>query len=154
MTLICKQSIDLPQPPSEVFALLDDFDRLPQWHAHCEGLAKQGHGPNQAGDKLRYAHLEGGRHRLMDGVILSHDAPYRLTCRYFDKSMQVIVDYSLEPRNGGPLNGGTHLSHRIDITPQTFMTRLAGPIIRARAEEQMRQALRNLRALLSRQMAA
>lgn len=149
MTLICEHSIDLPQAPSTVFAALDDFDRLPEWHAHCEGLAKQGHGPHAAGDKLRYAHCEGGRHRLMDGVIVTHEAPRRLTCRYFDKAMSVVVDFQLEP-----LDGGTRARHRIEITPQSLMARMTAAMIHAKADEQAREALRNLERLLARRVAA
>jgi len=149
MTVICEHTIELPQSPAEVFRLLDDFARLPEWHAHCEGLAKQGHGPNSAGDRLRYAHRDGARHRLMDGVILTHDAPRRLTCRYFDKAMQVLVDYKLEPAPGG-----ARLVHCIEITPRTFLGKLKAPMIRTRAEDQIRQAMTNLRVLLMREVAA
>lgn len=149
MTLICEHRIDLPQSPAEVFALIDDFGRLPEWHTHCEGLGKNGHGPNAVGDKLRYAHCEGGKHRLMDGVILAHDAPHRLTCRYFDKMLQIVVDYRLDATEHG-----TRLTHRLEITPQTLMARLTAPMIRAKADEQVRHALDALRSLLARQMAA
>lgn len=149
MTIVCEHSTDLGAEPEAVFALLDDFERLPQWHAHCEGLAKIGPGPNMAGDRLRYAHCEGGKHHLMDGVILSHDAPYRLTCRYLDKSMQVIVDFRLVGTETG-----THLTHRIEITPHTLIARMTSALIGAKADAQARQALDNLARLLSRQMAA
>ncbi|MDI7775057.1 SRPBCC family protein [Asticcacaulis sp. EMRT-3] len=149
MTLVCETHIDLPQAPAQVFALLDDFSRVPDWLTRCEGLAKQGHGPNAAGDKLRYAYVEGGKHRLMDGVILTHDAPYRMTCRYFDKMMQVIVDFQLEPSGNG-----TRLTHRIEIMPQSFMARLLTPMIRAKLPQQTKQAMESLRGLLARQMAA
>ncbi len=145
MVIVFEHGIDLPQSPAQVFAVLDDFSRLPQWLKRCEGLAKQGPGPNAAGDKLRYAYCEGGRHGVMDGVIVAHEPGRRLTCRYYDKMFQVTVDFMVSSGDGG----GTHLIHHIEIKPNSFMAKLMAPMIRARIPQQTIGSMEALRGLLA-----
>lgn len=145
MAIVFEHGIDLPQAPHQVFGLLDDFSRVPQWLKRCEGLAKQGQGPNAEGDKLRYAYCEGGRHGVMDGVIVTREDGRRLTCRYYDRMFQVVVDFMVS-RND---DGTTHLVHHIEITPNSFMAKLMAPMIRGKLPQQTISSMENLRLLLA-----
>ncbi len=145
MAISYEHGIDVPQSPAEVFAVLDDFSRLPSWLKPCEGLAKQGAGPNQAGDKLRYAYVQGGRHGVMDGVIVARDDGHRLCCKYYDRLFTVVVDFRVAAGEGG----GAHLIHRIEITPNAFMARLMSPFIRGGLPKQTKESMENLRRLLA-----
>ncbi len=145
MAIAFEHAIELPQPPARVFALLDDFSRLPQWLKPCEGLAKLGTGPNAAGDKLRYAYAQGGRHGVMDGVIAAREPDRRLTCKYYDRLFTVVVDFRVSDGE----TGGTHLVHHIEITPNSFMAKLMSPMIRGQLPRQTIDSMEALRRLLA-----
>ncbi len=145
MAIVFEHGIDLPQPPSAVFALLDDFSQLPKWLKPCEGLAKLGTGPNAAGDKLRYAYAQGGRHGVMDGVIVAREPERRLTCKYYDRLFTVVVDFRVADGEGG----GTRLVHHIEITPNSFMAKLMSPLIRGQLPRQTIDSMQALRQLLA-----
>ena len=149
MTIAFEHSIDLPQTPYQVFAVLDDYKKVPLWLKRCEGVAKQGTGPNKVGDKLRYAYCEAGRHGLMDGVIVTQDENQRLSYKYYDKMMQVFVDFRMEPSESG-----TRLTHRIEITPNSFMAKLMAPMIRMKLPQQTISAMESLRQLLASEQAS
>lgn len=144
MTIAFEHSIDLPQTPHEVFALLDDYKKVPLWLNRCEGLAKQGTGPNKVGDKLRYAYCEAGKHGLMDGVIVAQEEDRLLSYKYYDKMMQVAVDFRMEPSDTG-----TRLTHRIEIKPNSFIAKLMTPMFRMKLPKQTMLAMESLRKLLA-----
>lgn len=147
MAIAFEHAIDLPQTPHQVFALLDDYSKVPLWLKRCEGVAKQGTGPTKVGDKLRYAYCEGGRHRLMDGVVTAFEDDRLLSYKYFDKMMMVTIDFRMAPGEGG----GTHLVHHIEITPHNFMAKLMSPLIRMKLPKQTTDAMESLRRLLARE---
>ncbi|MBW8881409.1 MAG: SRPBCC family protein [Asticcacaulis sp.] len=144
MTIAFEHSIDLPQSPHQVFLILDDYKKVPLWLKRCEGVAKQGAGANKVGDKLRYAYCEAGRHGVMDGVITAQDEDSRLAYKYYDKMMQVTVEFRMEPTDTG-----TRLTHRIEITPNSFMAKLMAPMIRMKLPKQTVGAMESLRSLLA-----
>ncbi len=145
MAIVFEHAIEVPQPPARVFALLDDFSQLPQWLGPCEGLAKLGPGPNQTGDKLRYAYVQGNQHGVMDGVILAHEPDSRLCCRYYDRMFTVIVDFHVARSEGG----GSHLTHHIEITPNAFMARMMSFLIKGALPKQTIESMEALRRLLA-----
>ncbi|EGF90895.1 polyketide cyclase / dehydrase and lipid transport family protein [Asticcacaulis biprosthecium C19] len=149
MAIVFEHSIDVPQSPNQVFSLIDDYKKVPLWAIRCEGVAKQGAGPNKVGDKLRYAYCEHGKHGLMDGVIVTQDQDSRLSYKYYDKMMQVFVDFRLEPDGAG-----TRLTHRIEITPHSFMAKLMSPMYRMKLPKQTVAAMAALKALLAKEYGA
>ncbi len=146
MAISFTHGIDLPQSPHQVFTLLADYSKVPQWLKRCEGVAKQGSGPNKVGDKLRYAYCEGGRHGLMDGVITAYEQDSHMAYRYYDKMMAVFVEFRMEP-NGE----GTHLTHNIEITPHSFMAKLMSPMFKMKLPKQTVHTMENIRALLAKE---
>lgn len=144
MSIVFEHGIDLPQTPGAVFACLDDFKRVPLWLKRCEGVAKQGQGPNKVGDKLRYAYAEGGKHRIMDGIIATYEPDRQLSYRYYDKMMQVFVDFQMESQGAG-----TRLTHRIEVVPNSFLAKLMSPLFRIKIPKQTILAMENLRLLLA-----
>ena len=149
MPIVVEHGIDLNQPPHEVFAFLDDFKRVPTWLKRCEGVAKLGQGPNKAGDKLRYAYYEGGKHRIMDGVISTYEPNRQLSYRYYDKMMQAFIDFHLEPQGTG-----TRLIHRVELVPNSLLCKLLLPLFKAKLPKQTKEAMADLKAILSQEKLA
>ena len=147
MAIVFEHGIDLPQSPHQVFIFLDDFKKVPLWLKRCEGVAKEGHGPNRVGDKLRYAYREGNHHGVMDGNIVAYEADRRLGYKYYDAMFSVAVDFHMEPKAEG--DEGTRLIHRIEIKPHSLMAKLIGISVRGRIPKQTVVAMENIRNLLA-----
>ncbi len=145
MAIVFEHGIDLPQSPHQVFVFLDDFKKTPLWLKRCEGVAKEGHGPNRVGDKLRYAYREGNHHGIMDGNIVAHEEDRQLGYRYYDAMFSVAVEFRMEPKP----DAGTRLTHRIEIKPHSLMAKLIGFSVRNRIPKQTRMAMENIRNLLA-----
>ncbi len=144
MAIVFEHGIDLPQSPHQVFVFLDDFKKVPLWLKRCEGVAKEGHGPNRVGDKLRYAYREGNHHGVMDGNIVAHEPDRRLSYKYYDAMFSVAVDFHMEPDAAG-----TRLTHRIEIKPHSLMAKFMGIMVRGRVPRQTVIAMENIRVLLA-----
>src|SRR5689334_1372924 len=108
MSIQFQHTIDLPQPPGEVFAVLDDVSQTPKWLARCTGIEVLTPGPLAVGSKLRYRYREGGRVGVMDGQVLQRTPEKDLAFAYDDKMMHVDVRFMLTQHNAG-----TRLTHLI-----------------------------------------
>ncbi|MGZ3299141.1 MAG: SRPBCC family protein [Asticcacaulis sp.] len=146
MAIVFEYGINLPQPPHQVFAFLDDFKKVPLWLKRCEGVAKEGPGPNKKGDKLRYAYREAGHHGVMDGTIIAHEPDRHLSYEYYDRMMSVAVDFRIDPREEG-----ARLTHRIEIRPHSLMARMMSPFMRGMIPSQTVMAMENIRGLLAKE---
>ncbi|HEY4329389.1 MAG TPA: SRPBCC family protein [Phycisphaerae bacterium] len=144
MAIEFEHAIDLKAEPARVFALLDDLPQTPKWLASCVAIEKLTPGPNVVGDKLKYSYKESGRQGVMDGVIEARSTNQRLLVHYWDKMMDVTVEYLLAASAGG----GTRLVHKIAITPKTFMAKMFTPMIRKGLPKQTTAAMESLRKLL------
>ena len=144
MSIPFDHTIDVPQDPAAVFAFLDDLSLTPQWLGPCVGLEKLSPGPNAVGDKLKYEHEQGGRRGVMDGEITARESGKRLAFRYWDSSFEVVIDFRMEPSGNG-----TRLTHLIDITPKSFMTKLMTPMIRGALPKQTTDAMEKVREMLA-----
>jgi len=143
MPIVFQHAIDVAQTPEQVFAIVDDVARTPEWLERCTGIEKLTPGPNAAGTKLRYAFRDGGRTGIMEGVITTRVPNEHLAFRYDDPMMAVTVDFRMQRQ--GP---GTHLVHTIEITPKTFAGKVFSPLIRRQLPKQTITAMHKLRALL------
>jgi uncharacterized protein YndB with AHSA1/START domain len=139
-----QHTIDVPQPPEKVFALLADVSQTPRWLARCTGIEMLTPPPLVAGSKLRYSYKEGGRIGVMEGEVTEFVDGRKLGFLYRDKMMRVGVHFAMEPSGAG-----TRLTHAIDITPQTFFAKLLSPLIRKQLPKQTITAMESLRTLLA-----
>ena len=146
MPIEFRHSIDLPQPPEKVFAVLADVSQTPRWLARCTGIEVLTPAPLAVGSKLRYSYKEGGRVGVMNGEVVGRVEVRKLDFLYEDKMMRVGVHFMTEPATTGP---GTHLTHTIDITPKTFFAKLLSPVIRRQIPKQTITAMESLRQLLA-----
>jgi uncharacterized protein YndB with AHSA1/START domain len=143
MAIQFEHTIELSHGSDKVFALLDDFSQTPKWLARCTGIEKLSPGPNAAGTKLRYAYRDGGRSGVMHGEIVARTPNEHLQFAYSDTMMSVSVDFKIAPKEGG-----SRLTHAIEITPRTFLAKLFSPFIRKQLPRQTVTAMVSLRDLL------
>ena len=143
MPILCEHSIEVHSTPERAFALLDDLAQTPKWLGPCTAIEKLVPGPNAVGDKLKYSYQQGGRAGIMDGEILVRTPSEKLVFHYVDRMMDVSVDLSIVP-----IQGGSKLTHIITITPLTFMGKIMSPCIRLTLPKQTRQSMENIKKLL------
>ena len=146
MSIQFEYSINVPQPQNQVFALLDDVSQTPKWLARCTGIEKLTPGEYAVGSKLRYSYKEPGHAGKMDGEITVRTPSERLTYHYWDKMMDVVVDFRMAAKDSG-----TCLTHAIEITPKTFFAKLVSGMIRKQLPNQTITAMESLKKLLASQ---
>lgn len=136
-------SIDIAAPPAEVFALLDDVERTPEWLGPCTRMAKVSDGPNAVGTRLDYEFKQGRGTGRMDGEIIARRPDDQLAMRFSDRMMQVTVDFRPRP---GEQPGTTRLTHIIEIDPRG-VARLLSPLISRGLPKQTRDAMAAIKRL-------
>lgn len=136
-------ALDVQAPPSEVFAILDDVSRTPQWLKRCTGIDKLDDGPNTEGTRLRYHYKDGNRTGTMDGTITAHQPDRHIAMDYTDKMMDVTVDFVTGP---GADEATTRLTHSIDIRTKGI-GKVFAPLIRRSLPKQTTDAMERLKAL-------
>ena len=80
----------------------------------------------------------------MDGVISTYEPDRQLSYRCYDKMMQAFIDFHLEPRGEG-----THLTHRVELVPNSLLCKLLLPLFKAKLPKQTAEAMADLKAILS-----
>jgi uncharacterized protein YndB with AHSA1/START domain len=143
MAISFEHTVNVSKPPQRVFETLDDVAMTPKWLDRCTGIEKLSAGPNTVGTKLRYSYKDGGRRGQMDGEVTARAPGERLTMRYDDKMMEVVVDFRIAADSAG-----TRLTHAIAITPKTFFAKLFSPMIRRQLPKQTTTAMEKLKAML------
>jgi carbon monoxide dehydrogenase subunit G len=134
---------DVQKPPSEVFAVLDDFASTPRWNSRCVEVKQVSPGPHQEGARLLYVYRDPGRQGQMDGVISAYEPNRALKMQYHDRMMEISVGFKLEPKGSG-----THVQHEIQISPRSLVARLMTPVIRGATRKQTQDSVEKLKALL------
>ncbi len=143
MSISFEHAVDIARSPDQVFALIEDFSRTPEWLISCAGIEKLSLGPNAVGTKLRYT-LKGAMHSgIMEGQITTYVPNERLSLEYSDRLVSVLADFRLVPSQIG-----TYLTHQIAITPKTFIVRMLTPLIQLQVPKETMAAMATLRSIL------
>ena len=90
-------TVEVSAPPAEVFAILDDVRRTPEWLKRCTGIDKLDDGSNTAGTRLKYHYKSANRDGTMDGRITVHEPDEHVAMLYTDPMMDVEVDFVARP---------------------------------------------------------
>ena len=143
MTIRYEHAVEVECTPSVAFAFLDDLPRTPQWLEPCTKLEKIVPGPNQVGDKLHYEYSQGGQKGTMQGEIVERVPDQKLVCKYIDKMMEVIVDFTIVPAGQN-----TQLVHVITMNPQSFMMKMMTPLIRRAVPKQTIDAMNEIKRMI------
>lgn len=139
-----EQSVDVPRPPAESFAFLDDASRTPSWMGMCTKLEQTSPAPKRVGSTMHYAHNQGSNGGSMDGVVTEYEPGRRLTMKFTDKMFEVVVALSVEPRDAG-----TRIGYVLEITPLAFLAKMMTPMIGKASLLQTAKDASSLKELLS-----
>lgn len=145
MTIHYEHTIGVSTTAQRAFAVLDDFSQTPTWLDRCTHIETLTVGSHAVGTKLRYGYREGKRTGTMDGVVTARTVNERLAMRYTDSMMDVAVAFRIDVEGEG-----VRLTQTIEITPKSFVVKLAAPIIRRQLPGQTAVAMQRLKALLER----
>jgi carbon monoxide dehydrogenase subunit G len=135
-----EHSLEISRPPEDVFAVLVDLDRLPDWQSSA--IAASSDGPLELGSLVHEKRRFLGRELADELEVVAFDPPRRLTLRSQGGPVRLTIDHELEP-NGG----GTRLSVVASGKPGGMM-KFAGPMIERTAREEIRSDFARLKELL------
>lgn len=135
-------SVEIAASPAEVFAVLADVRRLPEWQTGCTGVTIESDGPVARGTRFRQEITFAGRKGEQDVEVVELEPDRVLTLQVLTGPLPVRARHTLEP-----YAGGTRLTVVMegDLGP---LGRLAGPVVRRAAEHQFRGWFRRLKALV------
>jgi uncharacterized protein YndB with AHSA1/START domain len=133
-------TIAIERSPEDVFELLTDIGRLPEWQtsaieAHSDGPLEQG---SRVTEKRRLL----GREVDSELEVVAYEPPTRLTLRSLGGPIKFTVDHELAAKDGG-----TQLTFVAEAQPRGAL-RLAAPVLARTAEQQFRQDFDRLKELL------
>jgi carbon monoxide dehydrogenase subunit G len=133
-------TIAIERSPEDVFELLTDIGRLPEWQtsaieAHSDGPLEQG---SRVTEKRRLL----GREVDSELEVVAYEPPTRLTLRSLGGPIKFTVDHELAAKDGG-----TQLTFVAEAQPRGAL-RLAEPVLARTAEQQFRQDFDRLKELL------
>jgi carbon monoxide dehydrogenase subunit G len=135
-----EHSLEISRPPEDVFAVLVDLDRLPDWQSSA--IEARSDGPLELGSHVHEKRRFLGRELADELEVVAFDPPRRLTLRSQGGPLRLTVDHELVP-NGG----GTRLTVVASGKPGGVM-KFAGPMIERRAREEIRSDFDRLKELL------
>jgi uncharacterized protein YndB with AHSA1/START domain len=128
--------------PAQVFAVLQDVQRTPEWLERCTGIEVLDEGRPGLGTRLLYHYRDGRQEGTMDGVVAAWEPGSHVAMRYTDRMMDVTVDFV-----GAPADAGTQLTHTITIHTKG-VGRVFTPLIARRLPRQTISAMARLKALV------
>jgi uncharacterized protein YndB with AHSA1/START domain len=127
-----EERVEIARPPQEVYALIADLERAPEWQTSLARVdVARGIEVRRIGGYEREASFEVTRNeppRLFE--LVSHAAPVR-----------AWATFELEP-----VATGTRVSFSLVL--ELGALRLAGPVLRGRAEREARENLERLKRIL------
>lgn len=134
-------SVELPQPPDQVFPWLLDEDKVPQWTSDLQSYSVSG--PLGEGARATQTLSVAGGLKL-DMDIVRYDPPRGAQTRFETNGVKVESAYVLEP-NGG----GTKLTQTLEAKASGLSARMLIPIVQGRLEKKLAEDLERLRGVLS-----
>ncbi len=135
-------SVDIERPPADVFAVLADVARLPEWQTGCVDVELESEGALSVGSRFRQRVVFAGRHATQLVEVQELEPDRLLTLRVLSGPLRLQARHALEP-----VDAGTRLS--VVMEGQLGgIGRLAGGLVRRGAEHQFRTWFRRLKALV------
>ena len=135
-------SIDVSQPPSEVFPWLLEQDKVPQWTSDLERYDVDG--PLGTGTTVtQKLTLAGGLALAMH--ITAYDPPRGAATAFDTNGVKVESEYILEGSGSG---SGTRLTQTLEAKASGFAAKMLIPIVQGRLETKLKTDLERLKTVL------
>ena len=138
----CEASIHIARSPAQVFAILDDLERTPQWLERCVWIVQTSDGPRGAGTRLCFRYRDRGREGELAGEVETYEPERRIIMKFTDRALDVRVVFELAAQGDS-----TYLTHSAEITPKMFIIKVLSPWIRSSTRRQMADVVDKLRKL-------
>jgi len=141
--IVAENSIEIRRPVPDVFAMIDDFERMPTWLESCVSLAQVGKGARAAGTPLHYRYNMAGHEGEMDGALTTYAPDEEIAMRLSDSRFDIEMGFRLEATELG-----ARVYHRVAITLKFELPRYMETMIQAGNMKQLGNNLARLKRLL------
>ncbi len=138
-----EHTVEIPQPPAEVFPWLLEEDKVPRWTGHLTRYERLDDGPLSAGSRVRQVLEVSGRTIDVELEVTAYEPPSGAQTRFSTNGIQVVSSYALEAAGAG-----TRLTQALEARPGGFSARLLVPIVQPRLQEKLTEDLERLREQL------
>ena len=135
-----EHSVEIARPANDVFALLSDVSRVPEWQASA--LESRADGPLAEGVRIHERRHFLGHDAETELEVSAYEPGRRLALRTLKGPIKLSIDHVLEERDGR-----TELHVKAEGRTQGLL-RFAGPAVAARARQELRRDFARLKALL------
>ena len=133
-------TIEIARPAAEVFALLTDVSRVPEWQASA--VEARADGPLAEGVRIHERRKFLGHEADTELQVSAYEPGRRLALHALRGPVTLSVDHVLEEADGR-----TALHVTAEGRPHGVL-RLAGPAVTARARQELRRDFERLKAIL------
>ena len=133
-------TVEIARLPEDVFELLSDIERLPEWQASA--IEAHAEGPLGEGSRVTEKRHFLGRELDTELEVVAYEPPKRLTLSSLGGPLEFTVDHELASQGGG-----TQLRFVAEAQPGGLL-RLTEPVLARTAEQQFRQDFDRLKELL------
>jgi len=133
-------TVEIARTPEDVFELLSDIERLPEWQASA--IDAHAKGPLGEGSRVTEKRRLLGRELDTELEVVAYEPPQRLTLRSLGGPVEFTVDHELAAQGGG-----TQLRLVAEAQPGGLL-RLTEPVLARTAEQEFRRDFHRLKELL------
>ena len=135
-----EHTVEIACPADEVFALLTDVARVPEWQASA--VESRADGPLAAGVRIHERRHFLGHDAETELEVSVFEPGRRLALRALEGPIRLSIDHVLEEQDGR-----TSLRITAEARPRGLL-RFAGPAVTAKARQELRRDFDSLKALL------
>ena len=133
-------TIEIDRPPDEVFALLTDIDRLPEWQESA--VSASANGPLRVGTVIGEQRRFMGRDVQTKDEVTAYEPPRRFDLKSSGGPVSYAIRHTLSPSGTG-----TMLRFEVDVQVGAMMRLVAQAPIKA-AERELRSDFERLKQLV------
>jgi uncharacterized protein YndB with AHSA1/START domain len=135
-----EHTVEIARPADEVFALLSDVSRVPEWQASA--VESRADGPLAEGVRIHERRRFLGHEAETELEVSDFEQGRRLTLETLRGPVKLSIDHVLEETNGR-----TALHVTAEGRPHGLL-RFAAPAVTARARQELRRDFERLKAIL------
>jgi uncharacterized protein YndB with AHSA1/START domain len=133
-------TVEIARPAADVFALLTDVSRVPEWQASA--IESRADGPLAEGVRIHERRHFLGHDGDTELEVSAFEPARRLALRTLRGPVKLVIDHVLEETDG-------RTALRVTAEGRAHgLLRLAGPAVTAKARQELRRDFERLKAIL------